>query len=543
MPDWIPGGDRTGGTDQSPADRFRSAVGRGIAGTLVAAVAATGVASARSPAPLQSEGVPLAGPTVVLVVALVVGVGLRALERGIGPMSTWGAETTDASEPSTTTRQSDSTGSTAGRTIESSSATSDEPKTPVEAPATQSPADSGRRERTRHASGTFNTTSGGGTLMVTSPGFEPDLVFLTGASRGPSEKTGFSEGWSHGVAYRTGTGDVDQYAVSAADTGPGTAGGGIREDAALDLATSAEGSGTDAVWGKVATTLDEGFQFEVSTPSGHDRTTTVQYHALSLPEEATASVGTFGLGSEPRRGKVDLGVEADYVSLTATTGARPLTRNPERPVAISHGTVTGGTADPEQAAVGGTVAVEGGCFGARENRAVHLVHPDDGSVAGRTSMRVTSLGRTMRIELEEIHEPSPVAFAVYAAVSMPEDDPTPTGGMVTAPGPEKGARASVPTGFTPASVDLTGSAGAVGDSDRWIGGTPGLLGWSHGVIDGEPGGMAGSLPLRTLDADEAVVDASLGMGIDDEGFVLAAMEDTSETRPEVLYTAWPGEPQ
>jgi hypothetical protein len=377
--------------------------------------------------------------------------------------------------------------------------------------------------------------------MVTSPGFEPDLVYLTGASRGPASSTGFAEGWSHGVAHRTGTGDVDQYAISAADTGPGSAGGGIREDAALDLPISADGAGSDAVWGKVASTVDEGFQFKVSTPSGHDRTTTVQYHAVSLPDGAEASIGTFGFGSEPRKGKVDLGIDADHVSLTATTGARPLTRSRDRPVAVSHGAVVHGPGGPGQAAIGGTVDVDGGCYGAREGRAIHLVHPDGDEVAGRTSMRVTALGRTMRIELEEIHEAAPVAFAVYAAVSTPDGAPAPTAGMVTAPGPEKGTRERVSTGFTPGVVGFAASAGAVGETDRRVTEELELLGWSHGVVDGTPGGMAGSIPLRSLGPEGGVVDTSMGMGIDDDAFVLAAMEDVEGDRPEVLYTAWPGE--
>jgi hypothetical protein len=68
-----------------------------------------------------------------------------------------------------------------------------------------------------------------------------------------------------------------------------------------------------------------------------------------------------------------------------------------------------------------------------------------------------------------------------------------------------------------------------------------MLGWSHGVIDGTPGGLAGQAPVRSLVDGERIVRNPVGLGIDDDGFVLAAMEEFEGEPPPLLYTAWPGD--
>jgi len=499
---------------------------------------------------LQADGgIPVLGPTLILVVAIAVAVGLRLLERRLGPISSWGPDRPHKQvEDTPDTSTGDATGSTAGRTTESSSSrTQSESNLGIEAAQSEPPVGAGMTDddsgdaTIRHAIGTFKTASGGGTLMVTSPGFEPDIVFLTGASKGPVSKTGFAEGWSHGIAYSAPTGGIDQYAVSIADTGVGSAGGGIREDAALDMPISAEGAGSDAVWGRVTSTVDEGFQFQVSTPAGHERTTVVQYHAVSLPDGASTTLGTFGFGTEPRKGKVDLGVDADLVSLLATTGARPLTRTPDRPVSISHGLVVPDDEGSTQASIGGAVGERRECYAAHNERGIYLLHPDEGGIAGRTSMRVTDLGTTMRLELEDVHDPAPVAFAVYVALELPDGASTPRAGLIKAPGRERGTRRRIGTPYTPASVAVTANAGAVDDRERTFDGGLPLLGWSHGTMGGTPGGLAGQVPLRSTDQNGSLESHPLGLGIQDDGFVFAAMEDFEHEMPLLLYTAWPGE--
>jgi hypothetical protein len=536
----------------SPGSRSAAATARRALPTAVAATAltaGTGLAGATPAGRLlgtQAQtggGIPLVGPTTILVGAILVGAALRLVERVYGTPSPWADDRRSGGTGPPSATRDPTTGSTAGHTIESSTARMDDPPDPTPAGGpTAAGADGSDPDvgPTRHATGTFHTVGGGGTLMVTDPGFRPDLVVLTGASKGPADETGFAEGWSHGIVHRTVTGDLDQFAVSTADTGGGTTGGGIREDAALDLPVSAEGAGTDAVWGKVASAVDEGFQFEVTAPSGHERSATVQYHAVSFPEGTDLSVGTFGFGSEPRRGKVDLGVDADYVGLTATTGARPLTRDAERPVALSHGTVVDRGTDPDQYAVGSAIDGENGAYVASDDRAVYLLHPGDGGIAGRTSMNVTSLGSTMRLTLEDVYDAAPVAFAVYAAVSMPDGADVPATGLTTTPGPERGARTRVDTGFAPGAVTLAANGGAA-DGGRTVPGSLSMLGWSHGVIDGTPGGLAGQAPVRALVDGERIVRNPVGLGIDDDGFVMAAMEEFEGEPPPLLYTAWPGD--
>jgi hypothetical protein len=339
----------------------------------------------------------------------------------------------------------------------------------------------------RYETGTFTVPATSGTAAVTGLGFEPDVVVLTGTNGARvDDALDRTAGWSRGVAVRTepaaddeaGTATatdggettatrIDQHAVSVATDARTTdrAVASTTDDAALDVIH--HGSGVPGrLRLRVAATNDDGFSVDATVPSPDAGGAKVLYTAFRTGDDVDVSAGHFRTPTEPGTQVVDLGLDADYVSLLATSAVDAVgaTYTTDRSVGVSRGAVTA-TEDetvrqPDQTVQGeaawpgpgSATAAYGGTDGA-----FSLLYQDGPRVAGRTRATATSLGDHLGLRYDRAysgpHKLGSTAFHPVSYLAMRAGGFAPSVGTFRLPRP--GEPVTVDCGCRPGMLELS----------------------------------------------------------------------------------------
>jgi hypothetical protein len=293
-------------------------------------------------------------------------------------------------------------------------------------------------------------------------------------------------GWSRGVAVRTepaaddeaGTATatdggettatrIDQHAVSVATDARTTdrAVASTTDDAALDVIH--HGSGVPGrLRLRVAATNDDGFSVDATVPSPDAGGAKVLYTAFRTGDDVDVSAGHFRTPTEPGTQVVDLGLDADYVSLLATSAVDAVgaTYTTDRSVGVSRGAVTA-TEDetvrqPDQTVQGeaawpgpgSATAAYGGTDGA-----FSLLYQDGPRVAGRTRATATSLGDHLGLRYDRAysgpHKLGSTAFHPVSYLAMRAGGFAPSVGTFRLPRP--GEPVTVDCGCRPGMLELS----------------------------------------------------------------------------------------
>ena len=377
---------------------------------------------------------------------------------------------------------------------------------------------------TAYATGTFETPTASETVSLSGLGFEPDLLLFTATNNVATPREGppdHTDGWTYGCARRDGGGSetFTQRSVSVADDVSKTdaAVGATHSGQALDLLVY-DDEAANGLAGRVTATEGDGFKmaFDAAAfPEGQvDDSYAVMFQAFELSSADDVEVGHFLTPTTPGSQVVDLGVEADYVMLTATNvvGEVDTATVTDGLVGISRGAIAAhGTLD--QQVVNSTVDPSGAnhnSYAAFDDRALHLLH-GHGDVTGHTTARATLLSDQLELTYHDLpggpgEEPEPTVVT-YVAIDAGGDPPAI--GHVEAPAP--GASRSVELGVSPQLLDcIACGADRVGE-ERTVAESPLAFGWSHGTAmpDGQ-GGVIQHLIQGTLDA--TTVDGHLQPG-------------------------------
>jgi|GEM_PF-2250767 len=375
---------------------------------------------------------------------------------------------------------------------------------------------------TAHATGTFQTPGGSGTVSVAGLGFEPDVVLLTASSSVVGEGPGLdrTDAWSYGAVTRDTDGSLSQQALAVA-TDARTTGRGFAtavSDGCLELPLHTDEE-VVTLSGTVGATHEGGFEvgFDASElpAERYDEEYVVQFEAFETRNPADANVGFFTTPEQKAVQSVDLGIEADYVRLTALDplGEIDATVETGERVGVSHGQAAAEASITQRAVTGAVDPTTAGhtCHGAFEDRALHLLHGDHGSIDGRTSARVTDLGRSLELTFDQVHvgaaddpggeagseddpagsgsdgstgdgddaEPTaPPRLVGFVALDT-GDGPSPSLGRIEAPadaGPER-----VDVGFEPQVIEFTATTMADVGEESSVTRSPLGFGWSHGT--------------------------------------------------------------
>lgn len=457
---------------------------------------------------------------------------------------------------------------------------------------------------TSRATGTFELPAESGSVTVDGLGFEPDVVQFTAtnnvtASGGVPDRT---DAWTYGTAVVESDGTIEQQVLSVANDARRTDAGVVsaRDDSVLDVIVQ-DDDGAEALRGTLTGTTTDEFEVRIDAsalPESHpEESYEVLFRAFETDGDANASVGWLLTPTEDGVQTVDLGMDADYLALTAVEplGAMDATETTGQPVGVCHG-VAAREASIDQHAVTATVAPSavsptGGA--AFDDRALHLLHGEDDR-SGRTAARVTDLGGQLELTYDEVGANGELGdgpaqrLVAYLALDT-GDGPTPAVDHFRLPAPEDGRR-HVDAGFEPDAVEFTACTADTVGVERSLPVSPLAFGLSHGVatathgsefdhhvlhssVSGAPrdvgwtdankGGRArdaastdGGVPdgsgtagavTFSLDTEGRVVarDELRVVGVDETGFDVEISgvdwtgENSQPSRPVVLYTAWP----
>jgi PKD repeat protein len=383
---------------------------------------------------------------------------------------------------------------------------------------------------TAHSAGTFETPPGGGTVTVDGIGFEPDVVLLTATSSmvadGPAlDRT---DSWSYGAATRNTDGSLSQQALAVA-TDARTSGRGFAtavSDGCLELPLHQDDE-VVTLSGTVGATHEDGFEvdFDASDlpPDRYDEEYVVLFEAFETKNASDADIGFFTTPGQEAVRSVDLGIEADYVRLTALDplGESDATAETGERVAISHGQAAAEASISQRAVTGAVDPTTAGhtCHAAYEDRALHLLHGDHGSIDGRTSARVTEVGQSLELTFDQVYaagrdesggdagagdgpadagaggngtgekteDPTaPPRLVGFVALDT-GDGPSPSLGRIEAPvevGPER-----VDVGFEPEVIEFTAMTMSDVGEESSVARSPLGFGWSHGTALIDAGGL------------------------------------------------------
>jgi PKD repeat protein len=382
---------------------------------------------------------------------------------------------------------------------------------------------------TAYASGTLDSPRTSGSVAVTDLGFEPDLLLFRATNTvtagddqgGPGDHR--TDGWTYGAAKRTDDGTLEQHVLSAANDFQRTdaAVGAARTGRVLDLVVHEEDA-ANAVAGTVQTTTPHGFELAFDTsalPGGEaDDEYVVMYQAFQFESLDDVSIGHFVTPETAGTHTVDLGVDANHVVLTATNAVAGVdqARVTDGAIGISHGDVVGrsrlsqtvqnSTIDPAQ--------THRNAYAAHDDRALSVLHLDDGEVRGRTSAEATALGDRLELTYDAVHAPGGTpARSVVTYVAMDTGDEEPAIGYTHVPGPESGGETHVDVGFAPSFVEFTGchvdAVNAVRTAHNNLLG----FGWTYGTaLVGSDGLPIQQLLQSAVDADALARRETLAEG-------------------------------
>lgn len=401
------------------------------------------------------------------------------------------------------------------------------------------------RERDVHT-GTFSTPTRPGRLLVDELGFRPDVVMVS-LVHGIGEEApsaGGPEGFSQGVAWFSPGGDVEERALTVAVGEEATC--QAREDASVLL--QAPGDTDPSLLGHLLP-REEGFEVEVTTsqlPDGYPESLVVQYKAFALGDATNVDVGVFTAGDET----IELDVDADHVLLQAAS-----TQAGSAAAGVSFGAIAGSEGELRQHAVATSVdPVDGARASAvRDDRCLHLVHPDGDQAVEVASAEATGLGEGLELDH---HVDGGTLRGLFVALETPERVPAPVVGLIDPADAEKGHLAEE-VGFEPGSIELLAAVPVSTEGDARTGPVGGLVqGFATGPVhqvslahvgnteDGVTRGAAArgkALVLPDPTQQEENVPASVRL----DRFTASGFELTIRTdqAPLIAYRAWPANPQ
>ena len=440
---------------------------------------------------------------------------------------------------------------------------------------------------------TFLTPTSSGTVRIDGVGFEPSLLVFTAATnvgtggdgRGAPTRTA---GWMHGSARRVRDGTVTQQVTAVADDSERTdaAMESAKSDSAIDVLLHTDDL-PGGVVGRVVDTHDDGFtvDFEVAGLP-NDEQFLVNYQAFRTRSDTTTAVGHFLTPIAPGRQELDLGIDADHVTLQAATAATGPASSHMTDVAVgfSQGDAVVGEETIDQIARTSSLEPSEAKYnsvGAFSDRALHLLYQSGESIAGRTSARVAALGRKLVMEYDQVYTGPSKATAdrqtlVTYVATQSGDHPPPAVGHVDLDAVEidDDGHLTVDVGFRPALIEVTASVADGVGADEPIPDTGLGFGWSMGtaIDDGDglrqyllhdsvngptatdggddrrpatDGPVAAGFLLddhgRIVGREEVRVAATTDTGVElDVSRVVTAMEvDDAPSRPVLFYRAWP----
>jgi len=310
----------------------------------------------------------------------------------------------------------------------------------------------------------------------------------------PSDR---SEGWCHGRAARGTDGTVPQSTVALTDDARNLDGaiGATAESTAIELDIHTDAP-PERIVGQVVALTDGGFEleFDVDGLRGEREGDqyVVHYQAYSFGSGSKVALGQFRTPAFPGSQSIPLDINADHVTLTATNtlGSADDRRMTDLPVGFSHGDVVG-RSQPAQIVRNATIDPSGRNGTAQavfDDRALHLVYADDGTIRGRTTATVTSLGESIDLEYEKVYsgpaklgsvEPKLVSY-----IAVETGDCQPTIGYFQLPEPGSDELLTVSLGFEPRLVEFTTLGLGEMNTDRLSRASPLGFGWSHGSAIG-----------------------------------------------------------
>jgi hypothetical protein len=221
----------------------------------------------------------------------------------------------------------------------------------------------------------------------------------------------------------------------------------------------------------------------------------VQYQAIRTATDVQTDIGTFTTPTEPGTQVIDLGMQADHVSLLGSAAVTEAGRlwTTDRAVSLTAGHAVAETDQSEQAGWGASVWPRAGHDSAAVagGHALHLLYQDGDDLAGRTRASVTGLDSDLRLRYDRVyngpHKLGSTARHVVAYMAMKGGDAMrPAVGAVPMPGPQE--HLQVDCGFEPAMVEVTISGAPLGEEiANWA--APQPFGWSEGTAISDDGGL------------------------------------------------------
>ncbi|MEF8843031.1 MAG: PKD domain-containing protein [Haloarculaceae archaeon] len=360
------------------------------------------------------------------------------------------------------------------------------------------PRPQGTQEGARYETGVFAVPGDSGLLSVP-VGFEPDLILFSAVNGGRTDTaTDRSAGWSRGMATRTDEG-IENHCLTVADDAHNTdqATCAVDDQSALQLVRHEADGPPGRVTLAVSDTTSDGFEVDVSVP-GDDPLAggiRVLYQAFRTGSDVDVKAGTVMTPTEPGTQTVELGIEADHVSLATTAAVSDTDQlwTTDRGVGYSVGHAVAEPTPESSAGISIEQAVAGSSSWpgtghptagvADDTAALHLLYQDGDRLAGRTSANVTALGETLRLQYDRVYNgPHKLGSTAqhpisYLALSGGEHM-RPAVGTLTLPQP--GETRSVDCGFEPALIECQIAPAPLGEEVA-SGATPNPFGASQGT--------------------------------------------------------------
>jgi len=355
----------------------------------------------------------------------------------------------------------------------------------------------GTQEGARYETGVFEIPSDSGILSIP-VGFEPDLILFSAVNGARTDSaTDRTAGWSSGIAHWTDEG-IENQCLTVADDAHNTdqATCAADDDLAIQLVRHEADGPPGRVTAAVTETTSDGFNVDVSVP-GDDPLAggiRVLYQAFRTGSDVDAEVGTVMTPTEPGTQTVELGIDAEHVSLTTTAAVADDDQlwTTDRGVGFSLGHVVA-EPTPESStmpaldqAVAGTSAWPGTghpVAGVADDAAtLHLLYQDADHLAGRTSAKATALGQTLRLQYDRVYNGPhklgstarhPISYLALAGESL-----RPAVGTFSLPQP--GETRTVDCGFEPALIECQIAPAPLGEEVA-SGATPQPFGASQGT--------------------------------------------------------------
>ncbi|MFB6189147.1 MAG: PKD domain-containing protein [Halapricum sp.] len=343
----------------------------------------------------------------------------------------------------------------------------------------------------QYETGVFELPNSSGMISVP-VGFEPDLIRFSAANGARTDTaTDRTAGWSRGIAHRTEDGFENQ-CLTVADDAHATdqATCAADDDVAIQIVRHEADGPPGRVTAAVTETTSDGFDVDVSIPGSDPMAGGIRvlYQAFRTGSKVDVEAGTVMTPTEPGTQTVELGIDADHVSLATSAAVSDDDQlwTTDRGVGVSVGHAV---AEPETSlsqAVGGTSTWPGSGHPtagvADDTEVLHLLYQDGDHLAGRTSASVIGLGETLRLQYDRVyngpHKLGSTARHPLSYLAMAGGETMrPAVGTFSLPSSET---RTIDCGFEPAMIELTIAPAPLGEEVA-TGATPYPFGWSQGT--------------------------------------------------------------